>query len=452
MIKKIGAAILAVVLLTMCMTAFASEATTTLENNGEQGAFKNPDSPVIQGKVLKIEKELKVYNLNEAKVYAPTITYSYAITAGSAGKNVTDAATKHNPEGTVTVPTKAGIVDNIPAIADVTFTTSDKLDATTNGASNKKSISIDFSNVVFDGAGIYRYKLTESLASDFTYANTGVTETTGTHDRYIDVYVKPADNFTTGSKPTDWDIYGFTCFYNDEDITDADKTTKAVKTTGFVDGTKDGSTAFLADQYYTYNLEISKKVEGDNYAKVNHSFPFTVIFTNGDVTKNILLDAKVGSGVTAYEFLTTAGKPTYSGVLLIKDVDDNNSIKLIGIPMGTDVEVYETNDMLGTTYKVTTTWTNDTTETNVDAMVISGTKPANAVAQPTEKPADQSTKSVIDTTKNADDDIEHKIEIKNTLVTISPTGVVLRIAPYVMILAAGIFLLLISRRRKAAED
>lgn len=452
MIKKIGAAILAAMLLTMCMTAFATEATTTLDNKGEQGAFTSPDSPVVQGKVLKIEKELKVYNLNEAKVYAPTITYSYAITAGSEGKNVTDAATKHNPEGTVTVPTKAGIVDNIPAIADVTFTTADKLDATTDGASNKKSISIDFSNVVFDGAGIYRYKLTESLADGFTYANTGVTETTGNHVRYVDVYVKPASTFDEGKTADEWDIYGFTCFYNDKDITDADKTKEAVKTTGFVDGKSDSSTTILADQYYTYNLEISKKVEGDNYAKVNHSFPFTVIFTNGDVTKNILLDAKIGSGVTEYAFLTTAGAPTYSGVLLIKDVDQQNSIKLIGIPMGTDVEVYETNDMLGTTYKVTTTWTNDTTETNVDAMVISGTKPTTATAQPATKPADQSTKSVIDTTKNADDDLVHKIEITNTLVTISPTGVVLRIAPYVMILAAGIFLLLISRRRKAAED
>ncbi|MBQ9290208.1 MAG: hypothetical protein IJ210_08855 [Clostridia bacterium] len=453
MMKKIWAAVLALMILAMSVSAFASD--TTLDANGEQGVFQAVDTPVAQDKVLVLEKELKVYNLNESEVNAPTITYEYKIAKGSAGKSVTDNADKHAANQSVTAPTKEGIVAGVTitgtAANEISFTTADKMAANTDGASNKKYLSISFKNVVFEGAGIYRYEITESLKDGFSYDNTGVTETTGTHVRYVDVYVKPAETFNNGSNAAEWDIYGFTCFYNDEDITDSDKTKNAVKTTGFVDGTSNGSTKVLADQYYTYNLTISKTVVGDNYAKLNHDFPFTVIFTNSDITKNILLKATAGTGVSNYTFLTTAGAPTYNGVMLIKDVDNNNSIKLIGIPMGTDVEVYETNDVAGTTYQVTTI--KDGVEPGtVDAMVISGTKPTSAVAQAATKANDQSTKSVIDTTKNADDDNAHTIDITNTLVTISPTGVVLRIAPYIMILAAGIILLLVSRRRKAVQD
>ena len=44
------------------------------------------------------------------------------------------------------------------------------------------------------------------------------------------------------------------------------------------------------------------------------------------------------------------------------------------------------------------------------------------------------------------------IGLTNTLAEISPTGVVLRVAPYVLILGAGLALLLISRRRKTASE
>lgn len=459
MMKKIWAAVLALMILAMSVSALASGTPTksTLDVNGEQGVFEDKDTPIVQDpKVLVLEKELKVYNPDEAEVNAPTITYTYSIEAGSANKTVTDDAGKHEADQSVTAPTKEGIVSGVTitgtAANEISFTTADKMAANTEGASNKKFLSINFNDVVFTGAGIYRYKITESLKNGFTYDNTGVTKTTGKTERYIDVYVKPAETFNNGSTAKEWDIYGFTCFYNDEDITNTDKTEKAVKTTGFVDGTSNGTDPILADQYYTYNLTISKTVVGDNYAKATHDFPFTVIFTNTDITKNILLKATAGTGVSNYTFLTTAGAPTYNGVMLIKDVDNENSIKLIGIPMGTDVEVYETNDVAGTTYQVTTTRTNATTATATDAMVIATANTPTSAPQATNKPAYQSTKSIIDTTKDKKDPDAHSIAITNTLVTISPTGVVLRIAPYIMILAAGIILLLVSRRRKAVQD
>ena len=44
------------------------------------------------------------------------------------------------------------------------------------------------------------------------------------------------------------------------------------------------------------------------------------------------------------------------------------------------------------------------------------------------------------------------VAFTNTLMTISPTGVVMRFAPYMMILGAGIALVMVSRRRKAEQE
>ena len=123
-------------------------------------------------------------------------------------------------------------------------------------------------------------------------------------------------------------------------------------------------------------------------------------------------------------------------------------MKYIGIPNGTKVEVYETNDVAGVTYQVTTT--TDGTD-NVDDAVTHNDTPTTAEIQTT-RAAYQSTKTSITPTKDADDDTAHTIAVDNNLQIISPTGVALRVAPYALMLAAGVALLVISRRRKAAAD
>ena len=458
-LKKLSALILVVLLMTVMTTpAFAA---TTLDANGEQGVFTTKDTPVSQSKTLILEKELKVYNVDEGTIKAPTISYTYSIGAATvaSGTSVTDSdkgGTIHDTGVTVTVPVKAGV--GTPTIANggvVSWTATDDVSAGTDGVKNVKDISIDFSSVVFTGPGVYRYEITEALTSGYAYNTSGVTETTapadGAHKRYVDVYVRPAPTgYTDGSTAAQWDIYGFTCFYNNTSITEADKTTGAVKTTGFVDGTTDGSTAFLADQYYTYNLTITKTVVNDGYGAATVDFPFTVLFTNGTVSAGTIV-TNGATAPTGTDFTHNTSVDLTSGNLKgVAKLKSGQQIKYVGIPNGTSVEVYETNVATGVTYKVDTSIDAGTATT--DASVSWGDAPTSAVAQTT-RAAYESTKATLNTTAGSDDDNAHSVAITNTLLTISPTGISLRVAPYVLMLCAGLFLIVFSRRRKArAED
>ncbi len=447
-IRKIGALVLALALIFgMSATVFAAK---TLDDNGEQGAFASKDTPVSQSKTLVLEKEIKVYNKDEATIKAPTISYTYSISPATfpAGATVTDAASKHASNSSVTVPVKAGV--GTPAVANsgvVAWTSSDDVTAADDGAKNVKDISIDFSSVVFPGPGVYRYEISEGLTSGYAYASSGVTETDGAHKRYIDVYVKPvATGFTDGSAAADWDIYGYTCFYNNDDaITDANKTTDAVKTTGFVAGTTDGSTAITADSYYTFNVIISKTVTGDAYGAATVAFPFTVLFTNGTVSAGTIV-TNGATAPTGNDFTHSASVDLTTGDLKgVATLKSGQQIKYVGIPNGTGVEVYETNVASGITYEVSTSV--DGGAAAKDNAVTWGTAPASAVAQTT-KAAYESTKATISTTAGADDNTAHSVAITNNLLVISPTGYALRIAPFALIFAAGAVLLVLSRRRK----
>ena len=451
--KKIGALLLAMIMIMSCGSVIFA---TTLGTNGEQGAFTEKDTPVSQSKVLVLEKELKAYNADETAVKAPTITYNYAIAPATVaqGTTVTDSGDKHVSGNPVSAPVKAGIGN---LTATVSWTNADTLTAATDGAKNVKDVSVDFSNVVFTGAGVYRYVITESLASGFTYASSGVTETTGEHSRFIDVYVRPVETgFNNGLTAAEWDIYGFTCFYNNTSITDGDKTTAAVKTTGFVDGTTDGSTAFLADQYYTFNVVISKTVVNDAYGANTVAFPFTVLFTNDAVTQSVDVIGNIESAtVTGWTDPAAGVLSSTNGIVNIKS---GGSVKYIGIPNGTAVEVYETNIATGVTYQVETELTTSAAATIKDASVTWGDAPTSAVTQamsgdPASKTnAFESTKATFATTADQDDDNLYAVAVTNTLVTISPTGVSLRVAPYILMLAAGVFMLFFSRRRREVYE
>ena len=465
--KKRVSLILAIMMIAMVGAAYASAPDADMTNqNGVIGEFENPDSPSRQTNTVKFYKEITAYNKDASTVNAPTLTYSYTIEPGDASKSVTDAGgtSLHASGNSVTVLTKAGLtgatisgsVDNGTTYTNGTLQLTNAVQLTTadSGYANKFPIKVDFSNVSWAppagtteenmskyGAGVYRYKITESTASGAKTA-AGVTEGGIAEILYMDVYVKDA---TSG-----YEIYGYTCFKENSDIngtTASSNLTTIQKTEGFVAGDTDGSGTVEADEqadkYYTFNLEISKTLVNDQ-AMNGHQFPFNVDFTNASVTANILLkqETTAGGGITAN--LPSAAAVSSLDVTDLK-LANGAKVKYIGIPVGvteaTTVAVYERNDVTGTVYRSSYTVDGGTTSTP-RSLTWDSTGDANK--------SDVANLPAI--TMNTDDDVSHTIAFTNTLEQISPTGYVSRFAPYALILIGGIVLLIIAKKRKHTEE
>ena len=407
------------------------------------GASVLDDEAVVTGnKVVRFEKEIIVYNPSNATVNEPTASYTYTVTSGSADKAIKDSNSKQ-------ASTKAGVgIDSLKmasqtsptavTASSVTVTYAPDLGTTmtasSTGSKNTKWVDIDFSEVNFGAAGIYRYVITESGT---TYGSNGVTEGTTGHTRYLDVYVKDADDqATAASDPEKWEIYGYAMFTADENIDATTAPGETKKTTGFVahndgDPTVD-STKKTADAYYTFNLTIQKTVVNDSYIKsTHHQFPFTVTLTNGTVTADVLPIMTVSDNAT--QTALTAG--TIAGTWT-PTIADSASVTYVGIPTGTTITIKEKNNVVGATYEIASSGADtDATATNVYYDSESGT--ATVTAGATAGQAATNNRTVV---------------FSNNLQQISPTGYVTRYAPYGLILIAGVALLVIAKKRRKNSD
>ena len=500
-LKKFGALLLALVLvLSLSAPAFADPA--EFVRDGETGGFKevDVDTPNVDNKSINILKEITAYNPDEAYVFGPEITYTYAIAAasGSELKKVTDETADHaSGVSTVFDPILAGITTGVTMTGTGTniieWTNSDILDASADGTANYKKLTIDFSNVVFTAPGVYRYKITETAAS---YTTSGVTQGSDTsHTRYLDVYVRRSDSstsphvlYTDGSTAAQWIVYGYVCLANG--TTDVDENT--VKTNGFVDSNATAGTS-TADEYKTYNLTVTKDLVNDN-SMIDHQFPFAVAFDPNGVTGNFQLIAEkdtsskstlttstvasgantvnkasniTGAAATSTDILKVGNSGALSafanaGAPKIADGSTTTGttvglIKYIGIPYDVIPSVTETNDITGTTYTATV---------KEDVTTVAGTTLAEPASNPVTSTsgtmAANNKSASIDNTETAtrtaasatanSSDVNVAVQFTNTLAIISPTGVAFRVAPYALMLAAGIVLFALSRKRKAAEE
>ena len=462
--KATSVALATMVVFAMSATAMASELT-----DGEVGGYTDPDTPKTDiEKNINILKEITAYNPDETMIYGPAITYTYAIAAASGTElvGVTDETTDHESGVAVTATVNAGVVANVAMTGTsentIAWTNADILDASAAGTPNYKKLNVDFENVVFPQPGIFRYKITETAAS---YTTSGVTDGDISNVRYLDVYVMKSDSYTDGTSADDWTIYGYVCVDNGTTAITPD----TEKTNGFVQSTDtstDPATTNTADEYHTYNLTVGKTLNGETAAMATHNFPFDVAFANEAATGTFQFITEYSSAAvttTAQAATTTVNGTTVAAntinkvggadavITAAKDgtpaIANGGTVKYIGLPTGTTVTVTETNDVAGTTYKTTATL--DGTAVEFDASSTGDLSSDNKMAS-----IDPTDTAVYVQAAAPAADTNDAIQFTNELALISPTGVVVRYAPYLIMLGAAgaLVIVLVKTKKKNGEQ
>ena len=437
--KKLTALLLALVMvLAMNVSALAAN-TKTSTKNSDKGIASTDNT-------IEIAKQLVFKNAEEGAVREPNITYTYTIS--SVNPNNATVTDKDGISATV----KAGVMAAVgSATSDVTFADTATQTATAAGNAVTKYASFTFDPSKFtqgDPAvltpGIYRYKITESTGGT-TKDSVGIKESTAfDENRYLDVYVKWADDAHTTLQ-----IYGYVLYKNGtaggtETISHSIQTTIDEKSEGFVDvpetipadptdPSSSPTTVQSGDVYETENLYIHKTTTGD-LADKNNLFPIKVTLTAPDGVTNVKLDVPT---ITNADLTTQPTDGIQPFVPAWGDVEghvkDGGEIAITGIPKGAKVSVVETNN-------------------TADSYKVKAGSAADGADLLAEKNVAKETAA--DKTKDVELTEKKDIYFTNTLNTVSQTGVVLRFAPYAIMLGAGValFIILKVRKNKAVEE
>lgn len=441
------------------------------------------------GNTVTLDKEIVIFNTREnpTVVYLPNIRYEYEVTAvdvdndtGSEKYIIDEYGNKGAiNDGDSSLQSGVTTAINNSNTPYVEFSNTDGISGTgmtpvttpyvttkTAGFAAEGHFNLTFNDEAFSKPGIYRYKVTETVTETNARVKAGVINREYKDYRYLDVYVQNKENPTATDK---FEIYGYVCFEDtskDKEFSALDNSGNiqkiTAKTNGFVSNKNDDNTQNYSktepgvDIYETSNVKVQKVITGA-MADKTHTFPFAAVLDTDQITKDpIVCYVKVAKGgnetTTANTNPTTLtggdgtiGAATLGGQLKL---GDEEFIYIYGIPGKTTatsigeskVKVQEFND---TSEVYTVTGTYD----GADKEMKSGSDTGNSVKMNASATGEFNAAQTILINNEKDD-----VVVTNKLNSISPTNVVMRYAPYLFILGAGIMLLMMSRRRKEEEE
>mgnify|MGYP000924191542 FL=1 len=412
------------------------------------------------GNSVSFDKVIRVETDNNEMVDQPDVVWTYGvagvtnnqkINVGGASESAafevgkTKIVDKNNQE-MIVLAGQASQIDTANSDLKAEFKANSFDLAGTEGSTLKDfkdGVKISFKPAAFATPGVYRFVVTEGPASG---ANSGDVEAMKVMvdnvekpyqtQRFLDVYVRLKD----GS--ADREIYGYVLHSGDTLVASNQTGNKHTgdKNSGFDgDGNKQGKkdTPQGYTRYTPRKLKVDKKISG--MINKDNLFPFTVnLFHNkaGAVNfDNADLQVKVKMpGAGAYTVKKASEIPGLGATL-----KDGQSLEIIGLPKTTTYNVKETNNT-SLTIKSDVSFSED---------VANPVPSTAAVTTETVAPAASSTE------RGGDKSLVQKdshVAYHNHIDEITPTGVVLTVAPYAMMLAvAGSMGFMFFNRKKEEE-
>ena len=325
-----------------------------------------------------------------------------------------------------------------------------------------KTVSFSFDTTKFTKAGVYRFVITESLPEG---ANKDDVEDTGgkgengagqqdvpyQRERFLDVYVRSKD--TAGV--ITYEIYGYVMHSGDTDKDNNATGNKWAqhKNSGFDGGKQKGNGKLTPQGYTKYTprkVKIKKKISG--LVPTDTLFPFTIQLLHGATQTVAGNDNKDMQIKVKYPGFTATAPNTYEIMTIdqfnaaVQKLKHDDEVEIIGLPKSTTVVVKEQNkNFVGAVKSDLTGYKSiDLIDANKDTSITGSKalKPDTTSTDP-DSFSDEVSKQL---TNNDLGLLYH-----NHVDEITPTGVVLTVVPYAMMIFVSIsmaFMFLTKRKEE----